>query len=112
MSLWWVYIGYNVCPQHSAASKRLVTTSLTVAWEMRTTNDKCHLALEASRAPMGATAGEIQVWFGQHADPSAGEYNYVSNAAVVLLNLWSALLAEEDASSSHHWLAKRAWHHG
>jgi hypothetical protein len=108
MSPWWVCGDYKVCPQHSAASKRLVTTSLTVAWEMRTTNDTCRLALEESGAPMDATASEIRVWFDQHADPSAGEYNYVSNAAVVLLNLWSALLTLEAATSCHHRLAKCA----
>ncbi len=105
-------VDYTVSPQHSAASKRLVTTSLTVAWEMRTTNDTCRLALEVSDAPMDATASEIRVWFGQHADPSAEEYNYVSNAAVVLLNLWSGLLVPEAATSSHHQLAKRARRNG
>jgi hypothetical protein len=108
MSLWWVCVNYKVSLQHNAASKRLVITSLTVAWAMRMSNDTCRLALKVSGTPMGATADEIRVWFGQHADPSAGEYNYVSIAAVVLLNLWSALLAPEAATSSHHRLAKRA----
>jgi hypothetical protein len=61
MSPWWVYVIYKVCPQHSAASKRLITTSLTVAWEIRTTNDTCRLALVASGTPMDATASEICV---------------------------------------------------
>ncbi len=107
-SPWWVCVDYKICPQHSAARKRLITTSLAIAWETCSSTDTCCLAREESGAPMGATASKIREWYGQHADPSARKYYFVSNAAVVLLNLWSALLAQADVSSSHHPLAKRA----
>jgi hypothetical protein len=66
-------INYKVCLQHFAASKRLITTLLTMAWEMHFSNDRCSFALKALGALMSATASKFCRWFGQHADLLAGE---------------------------------------
>jgi hypothetical protein len=101
---WFVCVDHEICPSKMTVCCDLICTSLATAWWMRTTSDICRNALHASHAPVDATTEEIREWLGQHVDPSASELNFVSNAAVVLMNLWSALRAE-DASSRP---AKRA----
>jgi hypothetical protein len=97
------------CSEMREMLRCLMRATVSAAWWLRDFSPICLAVLQDAGAPMSST-DEYRKWLMDYVDDNADQYQWVSNAALVTMNLWQGLYSMAESDTPILRSAKRPRH--